>query len=166
MHISSSSLVQGAETVIAHLERQQKPAVRRTRSVSLFPQAEQPAILGGSHVGRSASGRSGSCETTRSAARNALTMSARLACFVCVLLFQNQQPLLLIAPVVCHHKARACDGAADPDDAGSTATDTSACSDARVCKVRPDVTEEEPLTFLTLSDKVLEACRLDATTVR
>jgi hypothetical protein len=38
--------------------------------------------------------------------------------------------------------------------------------DARVCKVRPDVTDEEPLMFLTLLDKGLESCRLDATTVR
>lgn len=60
MHASILSLFQGVETIIAHTERHQSSTTQRTRSVSPFPQEEQPAILGGNHVGRSASGRSGS----------------------------------------------------------------------------------------------------------
>ena len=98
--------------------------------------------------------------------KHALTTSARLACFVCVLQFRNQQPLLLILRVNCIYKARQWDNAARCRRCWQHSDGHSACVDAGVCKVRPDVTEAEPLTFLTLPEKVLEACRLDATTVR
>jgi hypothetical protein len=90
-------------------------------------------------VGRGASGRSGSCETTRSTARRPCP---RLACFVCAAVSKPAATASAGTSVLRPRRR-----------AGSAATDMSACVDARACKVlctaAPDVTEEEPLTLLT-----------------